>query len=224
MLGKEWIREYFDDYIAWLENTLFSLLQKSNNEISAELINKELEVKGINSKDEFVEYFLQSQNKKRYPELAFLLDVNYIDNCEMNNFYFKLLEDGGKIVIDQEDKIKGLKLLLSEFLYQCGYDDALKIQNKLLKDNIEENRIIKMLNDKKVFNNVEVEYKNGTKENVTIFYGTLRGATTWYVKNLKNISKKIVKNKKGEYICGNGEDRIVICDKDIVEYIAKDYD
>ena len=146
MIGKEWTREFFDEYIIWLEYTLFKMLQKYNveelekskSETDAKEELDELDKKdkqcnnegiitsfkniidslGINTKENFIEYLLQSINNKRYPEMAFLLDVSYIDDCDMNNFYFSLLEKDGKIIIDQNDKIKALKLLLSEFLYQ----------------------------------------------------------------------------------------------------------
>ena len=32
MIGKEWTREFFDEYIIWLEYTLFKMLQKYNVE------------------------------------------------------------------------------------------------------------------------------------------------------------------------------------------------
>lgn len=252
MLGKEWTREFFDEYVIWLEHTLFKILSENGEkeleenievtDISAsqetvndsnetshkkiiDFIRNKLNSLEIASKDEFIEYFLQSNNNKRYPEMAFLFDINYIDDINMNNFYFSLLEKDGKIIIDQNDKIKELKLLLSEFLYQCGYDNALKIQEGLLIKNSEKNKknFSEIMSDKKIFENVKIEYKNGTSENVTIFYGKIRGNTTWYIKTQNKIYRKITKNKSGEYICGEGKSRVVIKDKDIVEYISKDY-
>lgn len=32
MIGKEWTREFFDEYVIWLEYTLFCILQKYNIE------------------------------------------------------------------------------------------------------------------------------------------------------------------------------------------------
>ena len=189
MLGKEWTREHFDEYVIWLEQTLFKILYKygekelqenidvtdisvsqetvnesnnvhndkecSNHEVLTFIRNKLNSLETV-SKDEFIEYFLQSNNNKRYPKMAFLFDANYIDNCDMNQFYFSLLEKDGKIIIDQNDKIKGLKLLLSEFLYQCGYDSVLKIQESLLIKNIEKNRVI--IKDKDIIEYISKDY------------------------------------------------------------------
>ncbi len=258
MLGKEWTREHFDEYVIWLEQTLFKILYKygekelqenidvtdisvsqetvnesnnvhndkecSNHEVLTFIRNKLNSLETV-SKDEFIEYFLQSNNNKRYPKMAFLFDANYIDNCDMNQFYFSLLEKDGKIIIDQNDKIKGLKLLLSEFLYQCGYDSVLKIQESLLIKNIEKNKknSVEITSEKKIFENVKIEYKNGTSENVTIFYGEIRGNTTWYIKTQNKTYRKITKNNRGEYTCGDEKNRVIIKDKDIIEYISKDY-
>lgn len=263
MIGKEWTREFFDDYIIWLEHTLFKMLQRYNAEEleksksetdtkedvkeseeilnDLDLIKKDkqcddeeiinsfkniIDSLEINTTENFIEYLLQSINNPRYPERAFLFNVNYIDNCDMNQFYFSLLEkEEDNIFIDQNDKIEGLKLLLSEFLYQCGYDHGLKIQESLLIKNIKNNKknSSEIMSEKKTFENVKIEYKNGTSENVTIFYGKIRGNTTWYIKTQNKIYRKITKNNKGEYTCGEGKIRAVIKDKDIVEYISKDY-
>lgn len=44
MIGKEWTREFFDEYIIWLEYTLFKMLQKYNVEelekVKAKLMQK----------------------------------------------------------------------------------------------------------------------------------------------------------------------------------------
>lgn len=257
MIGKEWTREYFDDYVTWVEHTLLKLLKEccnketQNNKSTEDVMeikkepdnsgemnegakcNKEEFMTSIKNKlsllgvpeEEFVEYFLQSNNGERYPEMAFLLDVNYIDNYDMNQFYFSLLKDNGRIVIEQNDKIKGLKLLLSEFLYLCGYDEALEIQKKLLSQNVDVNRkkSSQIIGEKKIFEDVKIKYKNGTDEAVTIFYGKIRGYTTWYIKTQRKIYRKIIKNNKGEYICGDGKTRAVISDNEIIEYISKDY-
>lgn len=266
MLGKEWTREFLDEYVIWLEHTLFKILvengekelqennievadisasqvtindsneihndkESNNQEIITFIRNKLNSLESVSknemiaNEDQFIEYFLQSNNNRRYPEMAFLFDINYIDDANMNDFYFALLKEDGRIIIDQNDKIKGLKLLLSEFLYQCGYDDALKFQEDLLIKNIEKskNNSSGIMSDKKIFENVKIEYKNGTSENVTIFYGKIRGKTAWYIKTQNKIYRKITKNKCCEYICGEGKSRVVIKDKDIVEYISKDY-
>lgn len=221
MLGKEWTREYFNDYVIWLENTLFKVLQKDSGELTLETIKKELDLNGISQKDEFLDYFIQSNNNERYPESAFLLDVNYIDNCKMTDFYFSLLENDSRIVVDQEDKIQGLKLLLSEFLYQCGYNEALVIQNKIL--NKQKSNRKNETRDREVFDNVEAVSKDGEKKIITVFYGTLRNRTTWYAKRGK-VSSKIEKSKNGKFIYMEGKKMMEIVNDDVISYISKDYD
>ena len=250
MIGKEWTREFFDEYIIWLEYTLFKMLQKYNveelekskSETDAKEELDELDKKdkqcnnegiitsfkniidslGINTKENFIEYLLQSINNKRYPEMSFLLDVSYIDDCDMNNFYFSLLEKDGKIIIDQNDKIKALKLLLSEFLYQCGYDDALEFQQSLLSDKIDKDKSSETIDNKKQFNNVRVVSNDGEQKNIGVSYKTLRGLTTWYAVRGK-VSSKITKNKKGEFEYREGDKFMKIIDSDVIEHISKDY-
>lgn len=154
--------------------------------------------------------------------MAFLLDVSYIDDCDMNNFYFSLLEKDGKIIIDQNDKIKALKLLLSEFLYQCGYDDALEFQQSLLSDKIDKDKSSETIDNKKQFNNVRVVSNDGEQKNIGVSYKTLRGLTTWYAVRGK-VSSKITKNKKGEFEYREGDKFMKIIDSDVIEHISKDY-
>lgn len=253
MIGKEWTREFFDEYIIWLEYTLFKILQKynveelekskseteakENGEILDDLDKKDkqcndegiinsfkniIDSLGINTKENFIEYLLQSINNKRYPEMAFLLDVNYIDDCDMNNFYFSLLEKDGKIIINKNDKIKGLKLLLSEFLYQCGYDDVLKFQQSLLNNKINEYKSSETIDNKKQFNNVRVVANDGEQKNIDVSYKTLRGLTTWYAVRGK-ASSKITKNRNGKFGYREGDKFMKIIDSDVIEYISKDY-
>lgn len=235
MIGKEWTREFFNEYVIWLEHTLFRFLQKYNiEELQNDKQNNDQEIigsfkniidsLGINTKENFIEYLLQSINNKRYPEMAFLLDASYIDDCYMTEFYFSLLKKNEKIVINEKDKIKGLKLLLSEFLYQCGHDDALKIQQSLLSKNIEKakDKSFAIIEDKKDFTNVEVTAKNGEKKNIDVSYKTLRGLTTWYAVRNKT-SSKITKNKKGDFVYREGDKLMKIMNNDVIEYISKDY-
>ena len=263
MLGKEWTREFLDEYVIWLEHTLFKILvengekelqennievadisasqvtindsneihndkESNNQEIITFIRNKLNSLESVSknemiaNEDQFIEYFLQSNNNRRYPEMAFLFDINYIDDANMNDFYFALLKEDGRIIIDQNDKIKGLKLLLSEFLYQCGYDDALKFQQSLLNNKINEYKSSETIDNKKQFNNVRVIANDGEQKNIDVSYKTLRGLTTWYAVRGK-ASSKITKNRNGKFGYREGDKFMKIIDSDVIEYISKDY-
>lgn len=64
--------------------------------------------------------------------------------------------------------------------------------------------------------------KDGFSESVTVFYGTMRGDTTWFAKNDKGVSCKITKSKKGVLSYGSGKCKCIIEDESVINYISKD--
>jgi len=64
--------------------------------------------------------------------------------------------------------------------------------------------------------------KTGLNEDVTVFFGTMRGNTTWFAKNARGLSCKITKNKKGIFTYGTGKYKIEISDENVNGYIGKD--
>lgn len=84
-----------------------------------------------------------------------------------------------------------------------------------------------------IFKGVEVVTENGKKKQAFVFYGTVRGSTTWFVicykpKSTKKFYRKIEKNKEGEFIFkGINEDGIdergKIADNVMIDIISKDY-
>lgn len=216
--------EYSNEYVIWLEDILFKFLLKDQNEKDdlIDLMRKQLNIIGSNfcNDDYFLQYLLEKDERDRYEKQWLLFNVKYIDDCDMNQFYLSLLSKDENIIIDEKEKIKKLKLLLCEFLSQCGYD-TLKFQRKILENKVNDKK--EQANDKKRFDKVEVSDNNGKKITITVFYGTLRGLTTWYAKKDKS-SSKIIKDKNGNYVYRVNDKKMYILDKDVIDFISKDYD
>jgi hypothetical protein len=66
--------------------------------------------------------------------------------------------------------------------------------------------------------------KDGTGESVTVYFGTMRGNTTWFAKNKNSVSTKIQKSKKGIFTYGSGSCKAVISDQNVIDYISKDFE
>lgn len=64
--------------------------------------------------------------------------------------------------------------------------------------------------------------KTGTSEDVTVFFGMMRGNTTWFAKNTRGVSCKITKSKKGVFTYGTGKYKFEISDENVTGYIGKD--
>lgn len=64
--------------------------------------------------------------------------------------------------------------------------------------------------------------KDGSSESVTVFYGTMRGNTTWFAKNDRGVARLITKSKKGILSYGTGRHKHIIEDKSVINYISKD--
>lgn len=64
--------------------------------------------------------------------------------------------------------------------------------------------------------------KLGIKEGVTVFFGTMRGNTTWFAKNARGVSCKITKSKKGIFTYGKGSCKFEISDENVTGYIGED--
>lgn len=64
--------------------------------------------------------------------------------------------------------------------------------------------------------------KDGSSESVTVFYGTMRGNTTWFAKNDRGVACRITKSKKGILSYGAGKHKHIIEDESVINYISKD--
>ena len=73
----------------------------------------------------------------------------------------------------------------------------------------------------KEFNVIGIR-KDGEVQNVTVYFGTMRGNSTWFAKNDKGVSCKIVKNKKGILSYGTGFSKHTISDENIINCISDD--
>nr|WP_024835528.1 hypothetical protein [Clostridium sp. 12(A)] len=75
--------------------------------------------------------------------------------------------------------------------------------------------------ERKEFNTTGVN-KAGLNEDVTVFFGTMRGNTTWFAKNIRGVSCKITKSKKGIFKYGKGKYGFEISDENVTGYIGVD--